>query len=284
MSFIKFLDKLSDEKALNSKGSRRESFKQFKDFGKGAAIASIPFGLAATSSKSKAATMNMATAAFQAEPTDVLKFALKLEYLERNFYQMGMDMDGLIPEEDRAVFGQILKHEKDHVSFLAGALGDDAIEEPTFDYTGAPGGLNLDTFSNYATFMAIAQGFEDTGVRAYKGQAGALANDKTLLEYALQIHSVEARHASKVRRMRGEKGWITNAENTLPAPFNGIYAGVPDSGEGSPHSEANTVQGGVELAGKFPDLGGNAALTEAFDEPLTMAEVDAIAGTFIVPK
>jgi len=49
-------------------------------------------------------------------------------------------------------------------------------------------------------------------------------------------------------------------------------------------SEANTVQGGVELAGKFSDLGGNAAVTEAFDEPLTMAEVNAIAGTFIVPK
>ena len=35
MSFIKFLDKLSNEEVLNAKGSRRESLKQFKNFGKG---------------------------------------------------------------------------------------------------------------------------------------------------------------------------------------------------------------------------------------------------------
>ena len=275
MSFIKFLDKLSNEEVLNAKGSRRESLKQFKNFGKGAALASIPFGLAATSSKSKAATASMASAAFQASSTDVLNFALTLEYLERNFYQMALDTDGLIPEEFRDVFGLIAKHEEDHVTFLAGALGDAAIAEPNFDFSGAPGGLNLDTFSNYNTFLALAQGFEDTGVRAYKGQAGALANDKDLLEYALQIHSVEARHASKVRRLRGEKGWITNSENTLPEPFAPIYGGETP--------ESNTVQGGVDLAGMFADFGGNSAVTEAFDEPLTMGEVNTIASIFIEP-
>lgn len=273
MSFIKFLDKLSDEKALNAKGSRRESLKQFKDFGKGAAIASIPFGLAATSNKAKAATSSMAAAAFQADSTAVLNFALTLEYLEKEFYNIAVDTDGLIPAETKDVFAQISKHEDSHVAFLKAALGDAAIAKPTFDFTGGPGGLSLDTFSNYQTFLALSQGFEDTGVRAYKGQAGALANDNALLEYALQIHSVEARHASKVRRLRGEKGWITGTENTLPEPFAPIYAG-----------EDNTVQGGVDLAGMFPDLGGNNAVTEAFDEPLTMDEVKAIAGFFIVPE
>jgi len=38
----------------------------------------------------------------------------------------------------------------------------------------------------------------------------------------------------------------------------------------------------VDLSGSFPDFGGDAAVTEAFDEPLTMAEVNAIAGVFIV--
>jgi hypothetical protein len=37
------------------------------------------------------------------------------------------------------------------------------------------------------------------------------------------------------------------------------------------------------LAGKFEGFGGNDAITEAFDEPLTMAEVNAIASIFIVP-
>lgn len=280
MSLLKFLDKLSNEDLLNTRSSRRDSFNQFKDLGKGAALASIPFGLAATSTKTRAATMNMSSSMFQASPTDVLNFALTLEYLERNFYKMGLDTTGLIPEEDRDVFGQISKHEDSHVDFLVAALGDAAIEEPEFDFSG--GDLNLDTFSNYATFMALAQGFEDTGVRAYKGQAGALIDNNDLLKYALQIHSIEARHASQVRRMRGEKGWITNAENSLPSPFAGIYEGVNTDEDNTPTSEANLVQGGVNLSGKFENFGGNNAISEAFDEPLTMAEVNAIASTFIV--
>ncbi len=271
MNIIKFLDELSDKQLLEAKGSRRDSFNQIKKAGAKFALASIPFALAATSKKTSAATMAMSSAMFQASPTEILNFALTLEYLERNFYQIAMDTDGLIPPEDRDVFGHILMHEVSHVNFLASALGDDVIAEPTFDFSGAPGGLSLDTFSNYQTFLALSQGFEDTGVRAYKGQAGALADNDILLEYALQIHSVEGRHASQVRRMRGEKGWITFNENTLPPPFSGIYAG-----------EENTVQGGVDLAGLFPDFGGNAAVTEAFDEPLTMGEVNAIAGVFIV--
>ncbi|MFI8379522.1 ferritin-like domain-containing protein [Leeuwenhoekiella sp. NPDC079379] len=271
MNFIKLLETLSNKEILNAKGSRRESFNHIKSFGKGVALASIPFGLAATSSKSKAATMSMASAAFQASNLDVLNFALKLEYLEQEFYAMGLD-SGVIDSDDMAVFQTISTHEDEHVKFLLGALGDNADAKPTFDFTG--GDLNLDPFNDYPTFMALAQGFEDTGVRAYKGQAGALANDGTLLEYALQIHSVEARHASQVRRMRGEKGWITNSENTLPSQFAGIYGGETP--------ESNTVQGGVDLAGMFTNFGGNGAVTAAFDEPLTMAEVIKIAEIFIV--
>ena len=270
MNFIKLLESLSNKELLSEKGTRRASFNQFKNVGKNVALASIPFGLAATSSKTKAATMNMASAAFQASPTDVLNFALTLEYLEQEFYQKGLD-SGVIDADDMTVFQTISKHEDAHVEFLLAALGGDAGAKPTFDFTGAPGGLNLDPFNDYPTFMALAQGFEDTGVRAYKGQAGALANNNDLLDYALQIHSVEARHASQVRRMRGEKGWITKAENTLPTDFAAIYAG-----------EANTSQGGVQLAGMFGDFGGDAALTEAFDEPLTMDNVLTIGGIFIV--
>ena len=268
MNIIKFLDDISNKEILETKGTRRDSFNQFKKAGKSLALASIPFALAATSKKTSAATMSMSSAMFQASATDILNFALTLEYLERDFYQMGMDTIGLIPNEDKVVFAQILKHEVSHVNFLATALGDAAITKPNFDFSG--GSLNLDTFSNYQTFLALSQGFEDTGVRAYKGQAGALADNDALLEYALQIHSVEARHASQVRRMRGEKGWITFNENTLPAAFSGIYAG-----------EQNTVQGGVNLSGLFNEYGGDAAITEAFDEPLTMAEVNAIASVFI---
>lgn len=274
MNIIKILDHLSDNELLSKKGSRRDSFDHLKTMGKNVALASIPFGLAATSSKTRAATMSMASAAMMASPTEVLNFALTLEYLERNFYRMGLDTAGLIPNEDKAVFAQISQHEDDHVEFLLNALGDDAIDEPTFDFTGGPGGLNLDTFSNYQTFIALSQGFEDTGVRAYKGQAGALIDDDALLTYALQIHSVEARHASQIRRMRGEKGWIVKSQNTLPSAFNAIYGGATP--------ESNTSQGGVNLSGAFDNNGGDDAVTAAFDEPLTMGEVVSIASIFIV--
>ncbi|WP_027125649.1 ferritin-like domain-containing protein [Gelidibacter mesophilus] len=274
MNFIKILDALSNKDLLSKAGTRRDSFNQFKKLGSTVALASIPFGLAATSSKSKAATKAMAGPMGTNSNTDVLNFALTLEYLERSYYQQGLDAAGLIPSADQTVFATISKHEDAHVEFLLAALGDAAIEEPVFDFTGAPGGLNLNPFGDYPTFLALAQGFEDTGVRAYKGQAGALANDNDLLQYALQIHSVEARHASKVRRMRDEKGWITQSQNTLPEAFAGIYGGATP--------ESNKMQGGVDLSGMFGAFGGDDGLTEAFDEPLTMDEVLAIGGVFIV--
>jgi|GEM_PF-4100513 len=56
-------------------------------------------------------------------------------------------------------------------------------------------------------FLELSQTFEDTGVKAYKGQAGNLITSPTLLTAALRIHSVEARHAAEIRRLRGEKAW-----------------------------------------------------------------------------
>ncbi len=195
---------------------------------------------------------------------DVLNFALTLEYLEAAYYSQGLAAGGLIPAGARPVFEQISQHEDEHVTLLRSVLGTDAVDSPTFDFTA--GGAFADVFTNYQTFLALAQGFEDTGVRAYKGQAGELISNNAILTVALQIHSVEGRHAAQVRRMRGQKGWIVGA-NTDVAALAAIYAG-----------EDNTVQAGVQTSG-FVNV--NAA-TEAFDEPLTKAAVLAIADPFIV--
>ena len=196
---------------------------------------------------------------------DVLNFALTLEYLESQFYTTGLKAPQLIPQRYRAVFEQISKHENAHVALLKTVLGFDAVASPKFDYTA--GGTFPDVFSNFQTFAALSQAFEDTGVRAYKGQAGNLMGANFILTTALQIHSVEARHASEVRRLRGQKGWITgSSRGNLPAVTQPIYDG-----------EGQTVQLGIRPRGVS-----SARLTEAFDEPLSKSQVLEIASLFIV--
>ncbi|MGI8410562.1 MAG: ferritin-like domain-containing protein [Pyrinomonadaceae bacterium] len=198
---------------------------------------------------------------------DVLNFALTLEYLEDDFYRMGLNSSGLIPSGTRDVFGQISKHETAHVNLLRSVLGSRAVSKPQFDFTAR--GMFADVFRNYQTFLAVSQAFEDTGVRAYKGQAGNLRSNDMILTTALQIHSVEARHAAMVRRLRGETPWIVgDSRGTLPAATQPVYNG-----------EGNTTQGGVNVAA-LPGSSSKIA-SQAFDEPLTKEQVMAIASLFI---
>ena len=198
---------------------------------------------------------------------DVLNFALTLEELESEFYNLGSRARNLIPRETSKVFETLRDHEEAHVKLLRGVLGNKAVVKPQFDFTA--GGTFPDVFTNYQTFLALSQAFEDTGVRAYKGQATNLMANGQILQTALQIHSVEARHAAMIRRIRGEKEWITgNSRGTLPAAAQAIYNG-----------EENTVQGGIDFAG----AGGTpvGAASQTFDEPLTRAEVLSIVSLFI---
>jgi hypothetical protein len=162
---------------------------------------------------------------------------------------------------------QIGKHEKQHVDFLKSALGSAAIDKPEFDFTA---GGAFDPFGDYNQFKILAQAFEDTGVRAYKGQAANLINSDALLTAALQIHSVEARHAARVRMLRHDYGWVTfsNRGVGMPAATQAVYNG-----------EDVRVQAGIDL--KTITTSDHMPLTAAFDEPLTRKEVTAIASLFL---
>ena len=96
-----------------------------------------------------------------------------------------------------------------------------------------------------------------------------------VLTAALSIHSVEARHASMVRRLRTKKGqdtvkgWITNGSiGSLPAATQAIYAG-----------EENVSHGGVNVVNLTGIDAG--AVSEAWDEPLTDQQVLGIASLFL---
>ncbi|QDZ12125.1 ferritin-like domain-containing protein [Devosia ginsengisoli] len=176
--------------------NRREFFKNSAL--KLGAMASAPVLLAATA-------QNAFGQELPQEVVDVLVFALTLEHIEDAFYRSGLETDGLIPDEYVGIFNQIGKHEAAHVAFLSTALGSAAIERPALDLTA--GGKYADALSNFDTYLTLSQTFEDLGVAAYKGQAGVVAANDDILTAALQIHSVEARHAAIVRKIGGKKPW-----------------------------------------------------------------------------
>lgn len=255
--------------------TRRDSMKQFARFGGKVALTALPFALGGIFQKAYAGKSTTSI-------VDVLNFALTLEYLESSFYRTGVDTKNLFTSNPIAKEGYkiINKHEAAHVNFLQTtirALGGKPVKEPKFDFTA--GGTFPNVFSDYGTFLAVSQAFEDTGVRAYKGQAGNLISSDTVLTAALQIHSVEARHASFVRTLRADylgnnaiRPWITGSSS------DGIGSAVQANYKG----EDNTVQLGIQIKHiNGYDIDDDDA-SESFDEPLTMTEVLAIVSPFIV--
>lgn len=259
----------TDPSILDQTNGRRDVIKKFSQFAGKVAVASVPLALGGFFQKTYGQTTTTSI-------LDVLNYALTLEYLEAEFYTMGVASSGLIAAEDRAGFTTIRDHENAHVSFLKAAItgaGGTPVAKPNFDFTA--GGSFGNVFTNYDTFLAVSQAFEDTGVRAYKGQAANLMSNKDVLTAALNIHSVEARHASYVRYIRRTRGatikpWITGKDTGGLPPVQAVYNG-----------EEITSQAGIEITniGGFPIS--SAAASEAFDEPLTSAEVLAIVKPFI---
>ncbi|MBA3427042.1 MAG: ferritin-like domain-containing protein [Actinobacteria bacterium] len=143
-------------------------------------------------------TAEAASAATAQSDVAILNFALTLEYLEAAFYTEAEQMLDLSGE--LALFTRVVAaHERAHVSAIKDVLGSKAVKKPKFNFRG--------TTESEPKFRATAQVLEDTGVRAYKGQA-PLIKSNAILEAALAIHAVEARHAS----------WIRDLNDAPPAP------------------------------------------------------------------
>lgn len=133
---------------------------------------------------------------------DILNFALTLEYLESTFYKEAKTR-AKASGELKSLIGLLADDEKQHVDALTATikqLGGKPVAEPKFDFP----------YNDTASFLKLAQTFEDTGVSAYNG-AGPMIESKEVLGAAGSIVQVEARHAAAIR--------LQNSEEPAPEAF-----------------------------------------------------------------
>ena len=286
----------------------------------GLAMASVPVALAALSTEAFGQGTTL-----PADIKAVLDFALALEIFEAEFYSAVLGVSGSAAQNAAfatvragvtgaalATLQQIRKHEVAHVAFLKAAGATSTLTAADFDFTGGRGsgtGPFAPAKTDLAFLLTVAQGAEDTGVRAYKGQAGNLignndATHNTVLEAALRIHSVEARHAARIRRIRrlaagagatvrlsgtirGGAAAAAGATGTPSAAvvsaFDKIYGGATPESTTTHVVFNGTAEASINVATLANIVGGSDAVTEAFDEPLTRAEVVAIVQPFFIP-
>lgn len=305
----------------------------------GLRLASVPVALAVLTRDVFAQAPN--------EILDALQFAFILENLENEFYRAVLGTSAIGSQNAtfnsvraqlaaapngasiQAALQQIQRHEQQHVDFLRSTaiplFGGTApvITAADFDFTGGNGTM-AGPFARATTelefLLLTAQAFEDTGVRAYKGQAARFliagsTNADVALESALRIHSVEARHAAKIRRIRRQRNpgetalrfsgyvrgggvaaagasMIANPPAEVVAALAAIYGGSTPEGN-SQHTIFNdvtnqavtidtaTMTGLTSLTFAGTDTQPDAAAM-AFDEPLTKSEVISIVQNFII--
>lgn len=218
---------------------------------------------------------------------DILNFALNLEYLEAEFYTVGVTGTrlaeagigvtgrgragatvggGKVSLNDRigTISQQIMLDEQAHVRFLRTALGADAVAKPPINLAA----LNVG-FTNQNEFLTVAQIFEDVGVSAYGGAAPLIDRSATLAS-AARIALTEAQHAGILRLLASDNQLQIPQVDAKAVPTFPLANGRLFFVDGNGLSQVRTpgevlriVYGGAaDRGGFFPD-GVNGTITRA---------------------
>jgi hypothetical protein len=126
---------------------------------------------------------------------EILNFALTLEYLEADFYNVKGKTVGLSGQA-RTYAREFGAEEQAHVSALTAAikqLGGKPVAKPMFVFPA----------TSEKSFLALASVLENTGVGAYNG-AGPSLQSKQVLASAGSIVQIEARHAAAIDLLIGK--------------------------------------------------------------------------------
>jgi hypothetical protein len=139
--------------------------------------------------------VSQAFAATGGGDAEILNFALTLEYLEADFYNVKGKAVGLSGQAKQYAkeFGA---EESAHVLALTAAikqLGGKPVAKPTFAFPA----------TDEKSFLELASVLENTGVGAYNG-AGPSLQSKQVLASAGSIVQVEARHAAAIDLLIGK--------------------------------------------------------------------------------
>lgn len=211
------------------------------------AAAAVAAGLAVTAEPAEAQALT---------DTDILNFALNLEYLEAEFYLRAFFGTGLsssdatgtgtqgtvtggsqVPFANKAIQAYcetLAADELTHVRFLRAALGGSAVAEPainlstSFTTLAVAAGLivqgqTFDPFADDVSFLLGAYIFEDVCVTALAGAANLLTN-KDNLESAAGLLGTEGYQAGAIRTLLANvgAGQATDAISALRAKLSGV--------------------------------------------------------------
>ena len=194
--------------------------------------------------------------------TDILNFALNLEYLEAEFYtfavegksitDFGIGIEGqasgdnptsggatsggsLVSFDNNEIFSrdiaaEIGSDERAHVALLRSALGSAAVAKPNINLNALGIG-----FGNQVDFLSVARILEDIGVTAYTGAAGMLKTPE-IITTAARLLAAEAEHAgsihTQVARLKIPSSAVDGAD-LIPPP----------SGKGTQYLSINLSNG-----------------------------------------